>query len=715
MKMIYWGASILAVAALAQPALAQATDQSADSQGVGDIDDGGIIVTGSQSEGEVSVGRNALRKEEQPRSIQIYDDALVQDLKPRALEDLVTLSANVTFDGNNDGREVRFNIRGFDNAPILRDGFRVNTFGGVSNPELWNLERVEVLKGPDSIVYGETSPGGIINLRTKRPQQENFAIIQVEAGTNLSFSPRFDVNLASDSGAISGRLVGLYEVDEGFRNFDNSIQTYSVSPSLRLDPVDGTVITFIGEATVEEGQADFGIVLNEDGELAVPRDFVIGHPQDENEREFYMAGVDVEQRIIPGLTAEGRVRYFESTYQYNNLLLPFRFTPGSGTVLRVPAIQGNDNDELAVQFNLFGEFDLGTTRHRFTAGMDYRDSFTQTITGFDPSSAFPLDLNDPDYSILPPTDPLPPFPGPPQEQERVGLFLQYYFNPIENLLLSGGVRYDDVEEINPDTGEVTLVTTNTSLQAGARYEFSKQISLFASYSESFQPTGSLDLFNNVLPPTIGDGYEVGLKGLLFDRFSYALSYFDITNTNLPIAPTPQQLAQPGVINPLGLVAGGEQQAQGVDFDVSGEITKNWSMIFSVGYVDALGDISVAGSADGRGGSDGARIPNVAGFTSALFTRYDFDETWGVAVGYEIVGDRLAVADLDGDPTTDDPLEVDDHFVANAAVYYTGEIFDAQLNISNLFDANYVDSIGGLARQNYGGPPFEAVLTVNFRF
>ncbi|MEM7665514.1 MAG: TonB-dependent receptor [Pseudomonadota bacterium] len=698
----YSSASVIALAVCAHPAFGQDAIGEARTQADADYSEGLIIVTGSQSEGEVSVGRNALKKEEQPRSIQIYDDELVQDLKPRALEDLVTLSANVTFDGNNDGREVRFNIRGFDNAPILRDGFRVNTFGGVSNPELWNLERVEVLKGPDSIVYGEASPGGIINLRTKRPTKENFVLFQVEGGTNPSFSPRFDINLASDSGVVSGRLVGLYEIDDGFRNFDNPIETYSVSPSLRIDPTDSTIITFIGEATVEEGQSDFGIVLDEDGELAVPRDFVISHPQDENKREFYMAGVDIEQRIVSGLTAEGRIRYFESTFQYNNLLLPFRYIPGSGTVLRVPAIQGNDSDELALQFNLFGEFDLGSTRHRFTAGVDYRDSFTQTTTGFDPSTAFPLDINNPDYSILPPTGPLPPFPGPPQDQERVGVFLQYYFNPIENLLLSGGIRYDDVEIVDSDTGAFSIDTTNTSLQAGARYEFSEEISVFGSYSESFQPTSTLDLFNETLPPAVGEGYEVGLKGVVFDRFAYALSYFDITNTNLPLPPTQQQLDQPGVVNPLGSVAAGEQTSRGVDLDVSGDITDKWSMIFSIGYVDGEG-------------VDGLRLPNVADFTSALFTRYDFNANWGFAVGYEIVGERLAVADLDGDPTTNDPLEVDSHFVANAAVYYSHDIFDAQLNISNLFDANYVDSVGGLARQNYGGPPFEAVLTVNFPF
>lgn len=695
MRHLYSGVLATVLTAASQSALAQQT--TAD---VSDDDIETIIVTGTQSAGEVSVGRNALDKLEQPRSIQIFGEDLVQEFKPRALEDLVTLSANVTFDGNNDGREVRFNVRGFNNAPILRDGFRVNTFGGVSNPELWNLERVEVLKGPDSIAYGESSPGGIINLRTKRPLQEDFVRLQTEFGTNFSVSPRIDVNMVSDSGVVSGRLVALYEIDEGTRNFDNDIETYSVSPSLRIDPTDSTVITFIGEATVEDGQSDFGIVLDENGDLAVPRDFVINHPQDENKREFYMAGVDVEQGLLDGLTAEARVRYFESTYQYSALLLPFAYIPGSGTVLRVPAVQGNDSDELAAQLNLFGEFDIGSTRSRFTAGFDYRDSFTQTTTGFDPSSAFPLDIDNPDYSILPPSgDNLPPFPGPPQDQERYGAFLQYYFNPTDKLLLSAGIRYDDVRVVDSDTGDVSIDTDNTSFQFGARYEFSREIAAFANYSESFQPSSTLDQFNNLLPPTTGEGFEVGFKGEVFERFAYAVSYFDITNNNIPIL-DPNIL--PTSPNPFGSIASGEQKARGFDLDVSGDITDQWSMIFSFGYVDTEDD-------------DGIRFLNVADVTSAIFTRYDFNETWGASFGYEFVGDRLAQADLDGDPTTIDPLEVSSHFVANAAVYYTGETFAAQLNVSNLFDSTYVDSVGGLARQNYAGPPFEAVLTINVAF
>ncbi|MEM8827108.1 MAG: TonB-dependent receptor, partial [Pseudomonadota bacterium] len=701
------GAGLLTLAVVQHAAMAQDAVQreegdaaAPDSRPIVEDDDM-IIVTGSQSAGVVAVGRNALAKSEQARSIQIYDDKIVQDLKPEALEDLVTLSANVSFAGNTDGREVRFNIRGFDNAPILRDGFRVNSFGGVSNPELWNLERVEVLKGPDSIVYGEASPGGIINLRTKRPQQDNFLYLQTEFGTDPSASPRFDLNLAADSGLISGRLVALYEIDDTFRDFDNPIETYSVSPSLRIDPAEGTIITFIGEATVEDGQADFGTVLTEDGDLAVPRDFVINHPRDENRREFYMVGVDAEQRILDGLTAEGRVRYFESGYQYSSLFLPFTYDPSTRSVFRAPAVQGNDGDELAAQLNLFGEFGLGGTRHRFTAGVDYRDSFTETVTRFDPGGAIPLDLDNPDYSILPPPgDSLPAFPGVPQDQERVGVFLQYYFNPIDNLLINGGVRYDDVRLEDADTGATIRDFDNTSLQAGVRYEFSEAFSIFGSYSESFTPSTALDLFNEPLPPQIGEGYEVGIKGQLFaGRLAYAVSYFDITNNNIPRTPL---VIPPDALNPFGSVPAGEEEVEGVDVDISGAITEAWSVIFSFGYLD--------GEA-----ADGFRLLNVADVTSALFTRYDITENWGVSVGYEFIGDRQGVSDIDGDPATVDPLIVDSHFIGNAAIYYQRGRFNAQLNVSNIFDERYVDSIGGLARENYPGAPTEALLTLGVEF
>ncbi|MEO0499526.1 MAG: TonB-dependent receptor, partial [Pseudomonadota bacterium] len=241
---------------------------------------------------------------------------------------------------------------------------------------------------------------------------------------------------------------------------------------------------------------------------------------------------------------------------------------------------------------------------------------------------------------------------------------------------------------------------NTSLQAGARYEFSEALSIFGSYSESFQPVTGLDIFNDPLPPTTGEGYEVGVKGQLFSgRLAYTVSYFDITNENIARAPL---VIPPDAPNPLGSVPAGEENAEGVDVDISGAITENWSVIFSFGYLDSEAD-------------DGFALPNIADFNSALFTRYDVTVNWCVSIAYEFVGERLGVSDIDGDPATFDPLRVDPHFIGNAAVYYQRGRFNAQLNVSNIFDEEYVDSVGGLARQNYAGAPTEALLTLGVEF
>ena len=215
-----------------------------------------IIVTGTQSQGAPAVGRNALLAEEQARSIQLYDVELIERMRPEGLEDIVNLSANVAFDGATDGRESRFIVRGFGGAPVLRDGFRVTSFGSVSDPEVFNLEMIEVLKGPDSITYGEANPGGLINLRTKRPRADDHTHLQMEVGSDASVSPRFDINRSVGTSAL--RLVGLYRYDETFRDYDNANRTYSMLPTYRWDNADGTVITLLGEAVVEDLHADFG-------------------------------------------------------------------------------------------------------------------------------------------------------------------------------------------------------------------------------------------------------------------------------------------------------------------------------------------------------------------------------------------------------------------------------------------------------------------------
>ena len=655
-----------------------------------------IIITGAQSEGAAAVGRNALDQHEQARSIQIFDYELIEQLKPGGLEDVIALSANVAFDGSTDGREARFIVRGFGLTPVLRDGFRVTSFGSVSDPEIYNLESIEVLKGPDSILYGESNPGGLINLRTKRPLMEDHTRVVLEAATDSLVSPRIDVNRRF--GDVAARLVGVYRYDESFQDFDQANKSVSLLPTMRWDNGNGTILTLLGEMVLEDVYADFGTALGDDGELTAPISQVSNHPQDSLTRDYYSAGFDFEHRIGDGLTAEARVRYIDSEYNYSVLLLPVAYDDASKTYFRVPADQQNRNKEWAGQMNLFGDYSFGGMDDRFTIGIDYRDSDNKGSTLFDPGALFVLDWTNPDYSAAPPArDNLPTFPGFGDEAERVGVFVQNHLQVTDALLFSAGVRHDQVDS-KPADGSASGAydIDNTSVQTGLRYVFSEPFSVYVNYSESFTPNSDRDRDDNILPPETGDGWEVGAKGRIFDgTLSYTAAYFSITKENVPL---------PDPLDPFASIASGKQRAKGAEMDISGFISERWSLIFSVGFTDTKDET-------------GFKFRGSPELTSSLYTTWEANDRWSVSAGYEYVGERVAIRDANSDGDDSDNIEVDPHVLLNGAIRYKAGRFGASLNVANLTDERYLDAVAyeSNARGNFVGAPRRAIVSLSYEF
>ena len=128
-----------------------------------------------------------------PQSIQVIPRQVIEDQQATGLEEVLENAAGVTFLGNDDGRGFNFSIRGFDNAPVLRDGFLLPALGGdAASPEVANLEQVEVLRGPASVLYGQAEPGGVINLVTKQPLAEPYYNVQLQGGNRGFISPSLD-------------------------------------------------------------------------------------------------------------------------------------------------------------------------------------------------------------------------------------------------------------------------------------------------------------------------------------------------------------------------------------------------------------------------------------------------------------------------------------------------------------------------------------------
>ena len=654
---------------------------------------------------DTSIGRNLLDVREMGRSIQIIDNSLIETVKPVAIEDILFLSSNVSYLGDNDGRENSFVMRGFQAAPVLRDGFRVETFGGITDPELYNIDRIEVLKGPDSILYGEADPGGLINMRLKRPLAEDHYEFSLDVGTNPFVSPRFDLGGGLGNRTdIRYRLVGLYQRDDGWRDYDNDNERFFIAPSLSWALTDSTLLTVIAEITEDDFQADFGTAIDADGELTAPIAQVNNHPQDTMDRHARTVGADLVHQFSTHIQAEVRVRYFESGYDYSALLLPFGLDPGSYQYMRVPAQQAQDNEEVAVQFNVNGDFNVAGLRNRISAGVDYRESTVENATRFMFFPVF-LDWRNPDYSVLPlPAEDIPLAPGFYSNEDitRVGVFVQNHLNLTDQLMLSAGVRYDDVER-EPLEGSSTTTQEydSTSFQAGFRYDLLDTVSLFANYSESFSPNFGLDKNSNVLEPETGQGYEVGLKGFLFDgSLGYTLAYFDIEKSNVAIA---DPSAQPTDPNPFGQVAQGKQESQGFELDITGELTDGWLVTASMGYTDTEdeNDVPIVGAAE---------------VTGALWTSYLTPIGVRIGGGFEYVGERLVMGDLNFDGDTSDRVYLDDHILLNAFIGYVSGPWSYQVNVSNLTGEDYVDAAwGGLSRSVHAGAKRQAIFSVKYRF
>ncbi|WP_375512473.1 TonB-dependent receptor plug domain-containing protein [uncultured Nostoc sp.] len=276
-----------------------------------------LVVTGEQDGYLVPDAASATRTDtpirDIPASIQVIPQQVIKDQQITRLDEALRNVSGVTFAVNNDNRGIRFSLRGFGaqaysgSVPVLRDGFRV--YGVQGFPEFSNLERVEVLKGPASILYGEIDPGGVINLVSKQPLAEPFYEAELQVGSQPFVRPRFDISgpLTTD-GKVLYRLNALYQYSESFRNYDNDIERFSVAPIVTWKIGDRTNLTFNLEYTKDNGPADFGIVASNNGIVDVPRSRVSNNPNDTIENTYLSVGYNLEHKFSDNWTIRNALR-----------------------------------------------------------------------------------------------------------------------------------------------------------------------------------------------------------------------------------------------------------------------------------------------------------------------------------------------------------------------------------------------------------------------
>ncbi len=566
---------------------------------------------------------------ETPRSVTVVTADQIKDRKVQTVEDAVAYVSGVRI--GNSGYDPRFDqitIRGFDvtTDADYRDGLRQSNSGWLSylRTEPYGLERIDVVKGPDSVLFGQISPGGLVNRVSKRPTAEAIHEVEVQAGSDDHYQGQFDfAGKVGETDEWTYRVVGLARKSRSdiVGVIDDNLY---FAPSLTWRPNDDTSLTLLAQRQRYETAGSprpFAI----DGEHVT--DFWGGDVDfDKLLQTQTSVGYEFEHRFNDTFTLRQNARYsyVDTTNQYADGTL----NADGHTLDRTAYGVYEDMHNLVMDTSLESQFSTAMLSHKLLTGLDYYQVNSRVRYAY--GDAPTIDMLNPDYrqSISRPSTLIS---NDKNEGEQVGLYVQDQI-ALNNWRLSLGLRHDKVEKETHDY----LAQTRTSLDdqqttgsAGLLYAFDNGISPYISYATSYIATFSSNVNGNQYKPTEGEQWEVGIKykpvGL--DSF-FTASVFDLTQQNV--------LTQdPNDIN--NQIQKGEKQVRGLELEANTQWESGLQLVASYTYQSA----KVTKSNDGDEGKQFVGIPR---HMASLWTNYPMTTDWKVGGGVRWVGESYSTSD-----------------------------------------------------------------------
>jgi iron complex outermembrane recepter protein len=672
-----------------------------------------LVVTGEQDGYSASNASTATRTDtplrDIPQSIQVVPKQVIEDQKLIRLSDALRNVSGVFTSNTFGGSEDSFNIRGFDDATTLRDGFKDSFAGtsGLSLRDLSNVEQIEVLKGPASVLYGNVEPGGVVNLVTKKPLAYPFYSADLSIGSYSFYRTSFDLSgpLTSDKSLLY-RLNLAYQNAGSFRNFVNNDRVF-IAPVVDWKISDRTHLSLNSTYLYEQRTLDRGIVAFGQGIADIPISRFLGEPGDFRRIEQFGLGYRLEHEFNDNLKLRNGFQFFQTNETGLNTSAR-SLDETTGELTRAYFNSANEYTIYSMQTDLTSKFKTGSINHQLIFGFDLQRN---TLDGFfkTPSDAFArnvvnrqtptINIFNPIYNVRPPDtstfifrrDDL-------TTTNTLGIFLQNQITLADNLKFLVGGRFDTFTQENEDY--LSNSTTSQSAEAfsprvGIVYQPIQPLSLYASYSRSFVPNSAIQADGSLIEPTRGNQYEVGIRAELNPRLAANLAFYEITKTN--IATTDPN-------NDAFSIPLGEQRSNGIEFDLSGEILPGLNIIAAYSYTNA----EISESTDYPVGN---KIPAVPRNKASLWATYEFQKgnLQGLGLGLGLFYLDARQGDLDNS------FELPSFVRTDAAIYYRQQNWRAGINIQNLFGIRYLESVDGGRRQVIPGAPFTVIGSIAIEF
>ena len=678
MKPIFAISTAMIALIAASPALAQ--DAAAETGDPVEKDDGRtIVVTGALT--DFGATKSDTPIVETARSISIETEQDFEEKGAQSLDDALTYSAGVTAEPFGFSTRGDFaQVRGLD-APEYRDNLQyLFGFYNTTRQDIYTLEQAEVLKGPASVLYGAGSPGGIINVVTKRPHGVTEGEVRFDYGSFDRKQIATDINIAIPGAEDQAqfRFVGL------LRDADTQIDEvkdnkFVLAPALTLRPATGTEVTILANYSKQDSDTAHQFLPvtgtlfpSAGGQEIDPYEYMGAPGFNAYNTESFALTLILEQQLSQAFSFEAVGRYVDSQADYRQAWIAFR---GNG-VPRIDAngdgdwtfyLADNRSEQLAVDARVRGEFSTGPIEHKLLAGVQRQDVFTDSDTAY-LAVAGTLNAFDPTYAGAPTVEQVRQFQGngPRNYVDSTGYYISNQMS-WGSLVANAGVRFDDVT--NRVENGTTQKDDATSLSFGLLWRGPAGISPYVSYAESFEPVVGIDtLTNQQLLPQEGRQYEAGIKwqptGI---NALVTLSAFDIEVSNLP--------------NPNSLIGGNSQQ-EGISKVRGAELEANALL----GGLRIDGNVSYLDAED----PNGLPLTSISDWQASLFALYNFQGTLeGLSLGGGIryVGgnESNGLSAINGDLLT---YRVDGRTVGDLSFGYDFDRFKLRITARNVTNEEY---------------------------
>ncbi len=685
-----------------------------------------IVVTANRSVNEkpATIGKLPIKPMDLPQAVVTIGENVIRNQQAQRLSDVVKNVNGVYLATTRASTQESFYARGygFSSTNMFKNGSRVNSG---SMPEMSSLESVEILKGSAAILYGNVAPGGVLNMVTKKPKFQTGGELSFRTGSYDLIKPAVDV-YGPISKKIAYRVNGTFESADSYRDqvFSNR---YYVNPSLLFKLGTRTELIVEGDYLRHKFTPDFGIGSLDNTKVAdVPRSRFMGTSWQYNTTDQATASATINHEISSNWKINGVVSYQQ--YQRDYFSVERIQAKENGDWARPLGRVDTKENFITGQVNLTGKFKTGTVEHLLLAGVDADHYLTETYNYDIQGKIYDtINLLDPTKFTqrrdIPVANRLTYVETP---VNRFGGYVQDLISLTPKLKLLAGLRWSLQESPSATT---TYLQKNDSIakgksrsdnafspRVGLVYKFKPNVSFFASYSNSFSINSGLDIYNNVLPPSIIDQYELGVKNIFLDgKLTVNLTAYKIINNNLAQTAQFDANGLPNSNSSLKELTG-QTTSNGVELDVMTNFIKGLSVMAGYSYNDMTYT-----KTPGTKGSyvTGERLVNSPAHTANASAWYNFSTGLlnGLKVGAAVyyVGDRFGGWNntIDQAQNYSRLMPVDGFTTVDLSAGYSYKKLSLLARVTNLGNVyNYY------VHENYSInpiPPRQFIATVAYRF